>query len=51
MGKMRESGLYAGEKKFVLNFVWRSQRRKAVLEGTSLTTLAMLLLSRPEGGN
>jgi hypothetical protein len=26
--------------KGILNFVWRSQRRKAVLEGMSLTMLA-----------
>jgi hypothetical protein len=31
---------YEGES--VRNLVWRSQRRKAVLEGMSLTTQAML---------
>jgi hypothetical protein len=37
------------EKKCVLNFVWRSQRRKAVLEGMSLTALADVVMFAQNG--
>ena len=35
-------------KKSVLNFVWRSQRRKAVVEGMSLTSIVAQLAQKGE---